>query len=379
MVFALHDPERWRLPYRPEAMIIVASNLLMSLGNPETVARAFSPIPFIVSINTHTNETTDALADLVLPDLCYLEKLDIMHVRFLNSRLPPGRSEWALLIRQPVAPPPGEARDLNQVFLELAERLGILPELHTVLNSWLRLKPPYTLNPEGKYSLEDIFDAYYRCHFGPERGLEWFKQNGGIRWPRRIEEAYWRPFVRVRTPIYLEHVLRAGREVARVAAELGIDWDVSDYQPLPDWKPCPSHETTGDGLDFFAFYYKVPGHTFSWTVQNAWLNELGEVDPWTYGVLLNRDTARRRGIKDGDLIWVESSSGFRIKGRAVLSAAVHPEALGIAANCGHWSPGMPLARGKGALTCELHPVSPQYMDFVSGNLDLCVKARVTRA
>ncbi|MBI2919130.1 MAG: molybdopterin-dependent oxidoreductase [Chloroflexi bacterium] len=378
-VVTLQDTHKWRIPYQPEAMIIVGSNLLMSMGNPETQMKAFGRIPFVVSFNLSTNETTDALADLVLPDACYLERLDIMHAKILNSRQPPGTEEWAIQIKQPVVPHAPGVRDVNRVFIELAERLGIQSDLNVVLNNYLGLRPPYALSPDKKYDIEQIMDNYYQHLFGPEHNLNWFKQHGILKWPKKIEEAYWRPFVKVRTPIYFEHFIRAGQDVKEMAHELGIVWDTSDYQAMPEWKPCPAHQVKGNGWDFYAIYYKVGPHTFTWTVQNPWLNEVGEGDPRIYQVSLNEDTANRHGIKDGDFIRIESIAGYQITGRAVLSRGIHPEVVAIAGNFGRWSAGIPLARGKGALTCELHPTDLEYMDMPSGNLDLCVKVKVSKA
>jgi len=44
---------------------------------------------------------------------------------------------------------------------------------------------------------------------------------------------------------------------------------------------------------------------------------------------------------------VESTAGRRVRGRARLTEGVHPEAVAIAENGGHWALGMPVARGEG--------------------------------
>ena len=58
------------------------------------------------------------------------------------------------------------------------------------------MKAPYTLDPARKYTWEEIVDHGLKGYFGPEHGLDWFKENGLIKWPKKVEEVYWRPFVK---------------------------------------------------------------------------------------------------------------------------------------------------------------------------------------
>ena len=374
-ILTIPDPEKWGLDYNIEMLINVGSNMLMSLGNPEVVAEALKRIPFIVSFNLNLDETSD-FSDIVLPDTCYLERLEPYPTEAYIVNFPGGPGEWGWQIRQKVVEPVYGGRNSIEVFMELAERLGIREDFYASLNLMGRLKDPYRLNPKERYSWEEIVDRWCKSLFGPEHGLEWFKREGVIKWKKRIEEVYWRPFLKVRVPVYFEYFKRVGEEVKKVIDELGIEMDLSDYQPLPDWKPCPSHEVKQKEYDLFAFYYRVAWHTFSWTMENPWLNELAELDPWTYYVVINKRVAEDKGIKDGDHIWIESIEGNKIRGIARLSEAIHPEALGIANNGGHWAEGLPIARNKGARICELQPINLKYTDIPTNNLDLCVKVRI---
>ena len=60
---------------RPEVLINYGSNLLMSVAGPERCLEAFKDC-FVISVNLYSDETAEALADIVLPDACYLEGLD---------------------------------------------------------------------------------------------------------------------------------------------------------------------------------------------------------------------------------------------------------------------------------------------------------------
>jgi molybdopterin-containing oxidoreductase family molybdopterin binding subunit len=91
----------------------------MSIGNSDTVAETLKRIPFIISFDIFLNETTD-FADIVLPDACYLERLDVgpNHPFIFNH--PAGRGTWTWTVRQPVVPPAAERRDI--AVLEVADR-----------------------------------------------------------------------------------------------------------------------------------------------------------------------------------------------------------------------------------------------------------------
>ncbi len=83
----------------------------------------------------------------------------------------------------------------------------------------------------------------------------------------------------------------------------------------------------------FVFYYA--GHGMQ--------DDGGEV----YLANHDADTGKKKGLRDGEAIWVENEIGRKVKGRLKLTQAIHPEGLGIAACAGHWGNGMPVAKGKG--------------------------------
>jgi hypothetical protein len=78
-------------------------------------------------------------------------------------------------------------------------------------------------------------------------------------------------------------------------------------------------------------------------------------------------------------VWIETETGRRVKGRLKPTEAIHPEGIGIAAMCGHWSDGMPLAKGKGVFFNDLLEIDWDHVSPVNNNLDLCVRVRVVPA
>ena len=373
---ALLDPEKYKLPYKIEFHFHFASNYLMTLADPNLVARAFKDI-FTASFSLFLDESTD-LSDIVLPDACYLERVDPSPDLWFNG-LPV--QEWAYHVAQPVVEPMYQRRPSNEVILELAERMGVLPEMYSVLNM-TQLSDPYKLDPSKRYTLEDFVDRRFKSLFGEEHGWEWFKEHGVIRWPKKVEEVYWKAFIKARVPIYFEFFPKIAEDIERVKKEHGIEgFPTNQFQPLPDWNPCPSHEEKRPDYDLWAFYFRMPFQTFTSTGNNAWLDEVSRMDPYAYYLVINEDTATKKGIKDGDWVELEShSTGGKVQAIARLSQGIHPEAVGLSGFGGHWSKHLPIAsqKGKGANFEWLLPLDFEHMDVPAMNMDICTKVKISR-
>ena len=366
--------DRFVFDYRPEVLINYGSNLLMSVANPEVCFEAFKDC-FVISFNLYSDETAEALADIVLPDASYLERLDPVP-NLQRHHFPVGLGDWGYQLRQPAVPPLFQRRHFSEVLLEIGERMSFADAMNVMTNLLYGLRPPHALNPEQRYSWEEMIDRIYQGWFGPEHGLAWFRENGVLAWPKRLEEAYWKPSAQARVPLYYEWLPRFGEEVRRIAAEVGLgEIDTANFRPLPDWRPCQALRPQ-PGFDLQAIYYRVPWHTSSQTYQNPWLDEVSQSEPHSYFICLNPSTAAAKGIADGDPIWVESAAGRRVRGRACLSQGVHLEVVAIANNGGHWARGMPVARGQGVFFNALLTFDLEHMDLVSLTIDCDACVRV---
>ncbi|MCC6212564.1 MAG: molybdopterin-dependent oxidoreductase [Burkholderiales bacterium] len=368
--------ERLDLPYRPEVLINFGCNLMMSIANSESMARSLCQYKFLVSIDLFETETT-MFADIVLPDCSYLQSMDSRsNYPFIFSH-PGGMGDWSWPIRQPVLPPEGEQRPLADILLDLSDRIGMRADSNAAFNAAMNLVPEFRLQGDRRYTHEEICDAELKSNFGRERGLAWFREHGLAKWPKKPEEVYWRAFVDVRVPIYWEFMTPLYEKTNAITAPRGIDVPREYFEPLPDFLPCLSHRCQAPGFDLYAFYYRDIIHTNSYTMENPWLDEAASLDPFSYTIAVNADTARGKGLADGAMVWVENEKGRRVKGRLKLTQLVHPEGLGIAACAGHWGRGMPVARGKGVFYNELLELDWDHVSPVNLNLDLCVRVKVT--
>lgn len=371
---SLLQPEKFALPYQPEMLILIHSNVMMSTAGPKRMAQVLKKFPYIVSVALQLDETVE-LADLVLPDTHYLERMVAFPNR-PNEYLPAGEGPWFWVLAKPAVPPAGGSRSWPDVFLELADRVGIREDFLAIFNTMRGLKEPYRLDPAKKYSWEEIIDTWAKSWFGPEHDLNWFKKQGLlISAQKTVEEAYPRPFLKPRIPLYLEHFINAGKEVKQVTEKMGIAWDTSNYRALPDWVPCPDHNQPQGEHALFMVNYKLPFHTFSSTAQNPWLNELADHHLYAYKMLIHPKAAATNNVKDGDLLWVESEIG-RVKAWAKVSECVHPEVVAVAGTFGHWAKDMPVAFGRGTHFNSLVRWSMDRIDTVSAALDTCVKVKV---
>ncbi len=284
------------------------------------------------------------------------------------------------MIRQPVVEPPGECRPFQEVMLELAERVGFLPDMNSGLNHYYGLQPPYALELEEHYTNEDIADRVYKCWFGPDHGLEYMKEHGVIKWPKKLEEVYWKPFRHVRSPIYFEHIKKTGEKIQAILDDLGVsDIDTGDYDALPGWKPCATLNAKDEEYDMQAVYSRTAHHQFSYTFQNPWLDEISALDPYTNFVSINVETANRKGIKDGDEIWIKAKGAGSTLGVAKLVEGIHPEVVGIINNGGHWARGMPVAKGKGTFFEPLMTTDWAHTDPVVIALDADAAVKIEKA
>jgi anaerobic selenocysteine-containing dehydrogenase len=364
------------LPYKPEVVLHCSSNALVVAANPRLLARALSQVPFMVSL-AHTVDETVELADIVLPVQHPLERFDFP-VNGLRGWVT--GDHWYFTLRQPAVESNPNVKHLADVILELGERLSVGDKVNAGLNTRLRLKDPYRLEEKRRYRWEEILDLSAKSTFGVDHNLAWLKKNGFVAWRRGLGERYPRGVLRLpRLPIYFEHFLETRPRVAALIKEAGLDWDLSGYQAMPFWKPCPASSQRERGYDLLAVNFKFGFHSFSTTQRNPWLDELTTHHPWGYDLIMNAETARHKGISDSDTVLVESCEGEKVTGRVKLTQGIHPEVVGVGACFGRWSRGQPAARGKGVHFNTLLPHNMGWIDALSGHIDACAPVRVRKA
>jgi anaerobic selenocysteine-containing dehydrogenase len=385
--------DQFKVNYRPDVMINFGSNSVMTMGNAEIVTENFlKKFNFIFSFQLYITEFEEAVADIVLPDACFLERYTPA-VSFPSTfSHPQGEDDWGWTIRQPVIEPMYERRDFNEVLMDICKRLGILPKYFKALNDMTVMRyggafsPEYKLCEDGsvEHTWPEVVDRLLKDRFGPEHGLEYVRKKGVFTWPKRKEDVYWKWFNPSRVPIYFEYFINAGEQITKLCEQydpqkkfINLNWSV--FKALADWYPCPTHSKEKPEYDMNAFYWRPVMQCNSMTQQNPYLDEITQEDPNINGIQMHRKTAAEKGIKDGDRVWVENPEGKRVPGKVSLSEGIEPHHIAIAAIGGHWGNFMPIAKNKGTFFNDLVMMDEAHTDPLTLNQDICVRVKVYKA
>ncbi len=369
------DRAPYGLTYGIEMLLHTPTNSLMgSFGDIKPVERFYQSMKFIAGFAVEINET-NLFDDIVLPFPTYLERYDFNTGSAAHSIPPCGQEAFHWQVRHPVVELPPGMRHQQDVLVEIADRVGILGDLYRLLNHTYMLKDGYALQPGRRYPAAEIVDNTARQWFGEDHNLDWFREHGVISLPRDIEESYIGPYLKARLPIYLEHMLQKKEELQEVLGRMGLEWNLSDYNPLSDWMPCPSFNAVQKGdYDLIAVHFKFPYVYGGYGNENPWVNELCEQTD-AYHILLNETVAHSKGIADGDTVWLQSPVR-KCRAKVKLTQCIHPRVVGIGGHFGHTSPGMPIAKGKGVSFNALLPSDLDHIDKISTALDHCVEVKV---
>lgn len=382
-VFTIADPEKFRMPYKPEVMITCRTNPMISNPGTGAVAEMLKQLDFIIGFGIKIDETLE-FADIILPEAHDFERYWFFPPNAPAGFQKPGQGDWYYQIVQPVVEPPPGVRSWIEVMMEIAERLGLQEKFNDTMNmaTGLLFLDHLKLEPEKRYTtgeiclrLADMFAFIGDREITPDTFTA--KEPALNLGPKSVEEAYANPLNDARAPVYMEHLIDVGEQVKKVTRELGMDfWDVSSYNPLPNWTPCPAFEEDGEEYDLFLTSSRLALHTHSISADNPWVSDICSRNPLDYNILLNSETAAARGIEDGDSVCVESRAG-KVKGTVRVTECVHPRVVGtLGGHLGQWAKHKDIARGKGVCHNSLIAFDWDLVETVSGQSDSCARVKI---
>jgi anaerobic selenocysteine-containing dehydrogenase len=357
-------------PYEIEMYMVFGSNMVRTVQNRDIMANFFKKIPLIVSFSLVHNEFTEGFADIVLPDCHPLESWGLFssHGPFFNW--PIGLEGWCFPVRQPVVKPAHERREMIEVLWDIADRIGMREEMNQYYNVYFSSfggealisgdlasvrgvkeidpnKVTQIIKPEEKISFKEMMDRAFKFYFGPKHDLKYATEHGSIDWPKRVQEAYWRWYVDTRVPIYHEHIAELKPHIMEAAKQPGVELDWEQFTPLLSYFTPQVAKEINEEFDLYCFSYRDILHTGTYTMNLPWLDEVSQLNPYTYNITMNAETAKKRGLKDGDLICLETPAGRMATGTLKTMQGQHPQTVAIAACSGAWAKGTPIAYGKG--------------------------------
>lgn len=345
---ALADPQRFGLDFDTanSFFISIGGNWVYNHANPDIYLEAFKKC-FTVSMQTYLNDSVNAVADLVLPGASHFEKLSVPQPLAHQYQQTGYPGNWECYIRQPVIEPVLERRDESEVLIDLMDRVGARPMFNQILGAMMGLKEPWQIGADDAPSWTEIVDRYCKSHFGDDHDLQWFKENGIVSWPATVEEWYWPQFSDAgRLVVYHEHLLRNAAKMREIVEAHGIDYPVRGWSALPFWQPCAQCRERDEAFDMAAVYYKHPLSSQSYGRANVLLDDALSKDVSMDYFLMNRETAKKKGIADGDQVVIRSRDGATLNGVVRLSEVVYPSVIAVCSGLTNESPHSEVVKGK---------------------------------
>ena len=284
-------------PYPIKSWFVYGTNLIQSLPQQQETIKAIQALDLLVVVDVLPVEIA-GYADVVLPEASYLERHDdLIKLKW---------HQGAVALRQPVVPPPGEAKAGWWIARELAHRMDL-----------------------GQYfPWKDVKDYLSdRCK-ASKIDMAQLERDGVIVDPYKpttVEDglalAFHTPTEKVE--LYSERLRAAG------------------YDPMPVFK-----RPAGPPAGYFRLLYgRAPAQTFGRTSNNRQLGELSHGDR----LWINVKVAQDLGFVDGDAVVMVNQDGvesapIRIK----ATERIRSDCVFMPHGWGHTARGLRYANGRGA-------------------------------
>lgn len=273
-------------PYQVRAMVVFASNSLNARENSKRVYDILkNKLEFFAAIDVFPTPTTE-LADLVLPAATWLENDNIADYWKVHGFVFP---------RNIVVDPEGEARSDHMILNELGRKLGF-----------------------EEYFWEDYYDSL--DHILEPAGLDWNKFKD-------------MPYLQTE-PKFRKHETEGFNSESGKLDFYLHKYEEWGYDPMPNFVEPP--ESPAREAEFVEQYplvlitgQRIFNYFGSEHRQSAYLRK-SHPDPL---VEIHPDTAKERGIEEGDWVTIESPRG-KVRFRARLFEGIDPRV--VSAEFGWW-------------------------------------------
>jgi len=294
-----------------DTLIVQGTNPLFTTPRASGLRGAMEKIPFIVSISSFMDETSD-MADIILPMHTSLEDWG-------DDIASPGVGRAVATLMQPVVSPYYDSRGAGDIFIDLTGRLGLgkAVGLGDATDFHLYLKAAW----KNFYKTDKLASASSPTSEGFWNNL---LQYGGW-WPSEG---------------------KTGGRLGLISAKARGLLPEGPASFKGDLKKYP----------FYLLPYAQPAYLDGRGANLPWLQELP--DPvsnvvWGSWVEINPATAKKLSIREGDLVAVESPYG-KIKAPAYLYPGIRPDTIAVPIGQGHSVYGK-YAGGRGANPLEILP------------------------
>ncbi|MDP6837692.1 MAG: molybdopterin-dependent oxidoreductase [Planctomycetota bacterium] len=341
----------------PAVALLYYSNPIYSRAQPERWRRALEQTGMVVSFSPFLDETAAECADWILPDDTWLE-------RWEDGAPSPILGTAGFGLRQPVVERLYDTRASGDVLIEVAHALdeGVADafpwkDTKSALKKQLvgiyKAKRGSIVEKKGSTFLKRAFsEAFWFDETYVDEDFERTLATESGRF-EFFSSALWRHVQAQATAL--------GIEVDDVPAALGLEGPV-DRLCLPDHRPIPARQRD---YPLLLFPYRPSTYAEGSGANQPWLNELPAWvgrETWTSEAEVNPGTAREAGLKNGQMVALESPVGRAVV-KLRLTTSILPGIVRLARGAGHRQLGR-YARGWGANVMEL--VSGAHADPLAG-------------
>ena len=388
------DPKTYFIQYEQQAVISWCGNPILSCFNPKVFEAAFAKIPFHFACVLTYNHAA-MMADIVLPDQSFMEKdhwQPLQGTQQHRVTIDETRAYRGFHFRDASKiTKVFNARSGDEVMIDICERVGILFGKGGLVDHINQRAVPaaltdYALDLNKKPTMRQISEAFLKTKFDPKLTLADVTDARGpiymyeTRGAKNYNYSYW-PDNKMRHPIYMMQLLLQGKLLKDNMAKAGVagipGWTDQEkywrsYRAIPTYIPCDESLAPKE-YDLIALNWKTMPHPYATgdTIGNVWINEvMTKFNPYEYAVWLNADTAAKKGLKDGDIVVVESRYG-KTEGRLKATQLIHPEAVGLPGIAGYASAQENPIAGQGPYFNILCPFDEKdyAVDPISGGIE----------
>jgi len=359
-------------PYPVKAGVFVFQNFVMAVPNTARNLQMFSPLEFVLCVDTHMSETA-LMADIVVPGSNFLERYDLT-------------SNWvtfqSVSLRQPVVPSWINGMTEAEFVIALGRALGLRDANGIGFGDPLTTPRQFYeqyLSDELKggigITLDELKSMPGAVWIG--EGTLYRKYETEMPFPTEgsvdpttgvVKDASGKP-VGVMMP---ENKVRKGfntpsRKIEFYSAQL----EAKGFDPLPAY--TPPIDGPASSYPLALVNWKQTEHTHTRTFNNVWLMEMKGDNP----LWMHPETASRLGLEDGDEIVIESpiaTASATLK----VTPGIHPEVVGLHHGYGHWGLG-PVARGQGVADGQFCPGRAEILSGQAITKETPVRVRKLRS
>jgi thiosulfate reductase/polysulfide reductase chain A len=288
--------------YPVKGWMVYKQNPLAAMLDSSKTLKLMEQMDFIGVIDIQPSQTA-WMADIILPETTYLERLDPIWA-------PPARRKF-IGIRQPVVAPQFESKPLLDIIKGLAAKLDKRHHFETPLSKAFN------------FTIEQYVDAQLKALPIDRKTL--MKEGIWLAPPETAEFGrYRRGEKKFSTP---------SGKIEFVAER----FQRNGYPPLPVYEP-PKEEPGKQRL----VTGRPAWYTHSSNQNNPWLNALQpENDIW-----IHPDVAHAKGIRDGEVVRVRSAAG-EVRIKALVTPRIRKDTVYMAHGFGSRSTGQTTVKGRG--------------------------------